>query len=63
MKRYVLDRRTVTLDTPCGEVRKKVSSGYGVTKEKYEYEDLARIAKDRGISLREAQALIEKENG
>ncbi|MBR0113079.1 MAG: nickel pincer cofactor biosynthesis protein LarC [Clostridia bacterium] len=63
VKRYVLDRRTVTLDTPYGEVRKKVSSGYGVTKEKYEYEDLARIAKDRGISLREAQALIEKENG
>ena len=35
-------------------MRKKISEGYGVTKEKYEYDDLARIAESQGISLREA---------
>ena len=43
--RHTLRRRTETVDTPYGAVRKKVSTGYGVQRSKYEYEDLARIAK------------------
>ena len=53
-RRYTLARSIQRVQTPCGEVRKKISEGYGVTREKYEYEDLARIARERGISLREA---------
>lgn len=58
-RRYVLDRKLETLETPCGPVRRKVSSGYGVRREKYEYDDLARIAREKDISLREAAALLE----
>ena len=59
VRRCVLDRKTETRDTEYGPVRRKVSSGYGVTKVKYEYEDLARIADERNISLDQARGLIE----
>jgi hypothetical protein len=55
MRRYILDRRTETVQTPYGEVRCKVSSGYGVRRAKYEYEDLARIARERSLSLDEVK--------
>lgn len=45
-------------DTPYGSVRLKTSEGYGVRKKKYEYEDLARIANERGMTLQEARKLI-----
>lgn len=51
--RYVLGREIVEVDTPYGKVHKKVSTGYGVKKEKYEYEDLARIAKENDTSIEE----------
>lgn len=57
-RRYVLDRRTETLDTTYRTVRWKVSAGYGVKREKYEYEDLRRVAEERKISLAEAEALL-----
>ena len=52
-RRYVLDRHFETVDTPYGHVRRKVSEGYGVTRSKYEYEDLARIASEQNISIDE----------
>ncbi|MBR2743399.1 MAG: nickel pincer cofactor biosynthesis protein LarC [Clostridia bacterium] len=58
--RYVLDRRTETLDTPYGEVRVKTSEGYGVTRRKIEYEDIARIAKEKSLSISAARALIDE---
>ena len=58
-RRYVLDRRMEALQTPYGEVRRKVSSGYGVSREKYEYDDLARIAKEQNISLDEVKKRLE----
>ncbi len=58
-KRYVLDRRTETVQTPLGPVRKKCCEGYGITREKYEYEDLARIAKERSLSIEEVLSAIE----
>ena len=48
--RYVLDRAEEVRETKFGPVRFKKVSGYGVTREKPEYEDLARIAKERGLS-------------
>ena len=50
-KRYILSRSMETVETTYGEVHKKVSKGYGVTRIKYEYEDLARIAREQNISL------------
>lgn len=58
MARHVLERRIETEETPYGTVRKKVSTGYGIRREKYEYEDLARIAKEKNISLQEARDLL-----
>lgn len=57
--RFVLDRRIETADTPYGPVRRKISSGYGVERVKYEHDDLARLADERGVSLAEARALAE----
>ncbi len=58
-RRYILDRRIETLDTPYGPVRRKVSYGYGTERRKYEYEDLMRIAREQGTSISGAADLIE----
>ena len=58
IRRYVLDRKVETVDTQYGPVRRKISTGYGVTRVKYEHEDLARIAAEQGISLEEARKLL-----
>lgn len=52
--RYVLERSISTAHTPCGDVRYKQSVGYGVRRCKYEYDDLAEIARKNRISLSEA---------
>lgn len=51
--RCVLQREEVTADTPFGPIRKKISRGYGVTREKYEHDDLARVARERDMSIAE----------
>ena len=53
-RRYTLQRRIEEIETSCGTVRVKLSSGYGVEKRKIEYDDLARIAREKGISIEEA---------
>ena len=58
-RRYVMERSVQAIETPYGTVHRKNSQGYGVTRSKYEYEDLARIARERNISLAEARALVE----
>ena len=60
VQRYVLERRIETVQTPYGEVRRKVSSGYGVQRTKYEHDDLARIAKKQNISLEDVKKHIDK---
>jgi len=59
--RYVLDRETRTVDTSCGPVHVKRSTGWGVIREKAEYEDLARIARERGLSLAETVELVRRD--
>ena len=58
VSRYTLDRQLETVDTPYGKLRRKRSSGYGVTRVKLEYDDLARIAEEEGLSLQEARELL-----
>ena len=60
MRRFVLDRRTETVDTPYGPVCCKVSEGYGVMRRKPEYEDIAAIARERGLSIAEVLSNIGK---
>ena len=57
--RYTLERRTETVQTAAGPVRKKISSGYGVRRKKYEYADLAKLAEARQLSLAEVLEELE----
>lgn len=63
LRRHVLQRQCLTLDTPLGPVRQKRASGYGVAREKYEFDDLAAIARERGIGLRQAAQLLDSPGG
>lgn len=58
LRRHILTRKVETLQTPYGEVRRKISTGYGVRREKYEYDDLSRIAKEHDLSLAEVRARL-----
>ena len=57
--RHTLNRKTETVETAYGPIRRKVSSGYGVQRSKYEYEDIARAAKGKNLSV--AQVLSDLE--
>ncbi len=54
--RYTMNRKVSMVNTPYGELRVKQSEGFGVQRAKYEYEDLAKVAKD----IRESIDMIEK---
>lgn len=54
-KRYTLERENQTIETSLGTIRKKNVSGYGVSRSKYEYEDLVRIAKEKNMSIQEVR--------
>ena len=57
-RRYTLNRKVETVSTQYGDVRVKKSEGFGVERSKYEYEDLARIAREKGISIEEVISSI-----
>ena len=57
-RRYILRRGSGTVETPFGPVRVKRSAGYGVEREKAEYDDLARIAREHGLTLDEVRAIV-----
>ncbi|WP_026664927.1 nickel pincer cofactor biosynthesis protein LarC [Butyrivibrio sp. FC2001] len=50
-KRYILKREEDTITTPDGDIRVKKVSGYGVSREKQEYEDRAKIARKNDTAL------------
>ncbi len=52
-ERYILERTVETRDTPYGPVRRKISSGYGTSRTKPEHDDLAGIARQKDMTLRE----------
>lgn len=49
--RYTLERRIETVDSPYGKIRRKISTGYGMHRVKYEYEDLAKAAKNSELGI------------
>lgn len=51
-ERYTLDCSIKTVETEHGPVRIKTGEGYGITKSKPEYEDLAEIARKEKIALK-----------
>ena len=58
-ERYILDREEKLIDTPYGKVRCKFVSGFGSKRHKFEYEDLARIAKERGTGISDVRKELE----
>ena len=58
--RYVLKRDLHSVSTGLGEVNVKESTGYGVHRSKFEYEDLARIAREKDLSLKEVKDMLSK---
>ena len=59
-ERSTLTRRMETAQTAYGPVRVKVSEGWGVTRRKAEYEDLAELARKQGLSLEEVRATVKE---
>lgn len=57
-KRHALERHIETIHTSYGPVRVKKSSGYHVKREKLEYEDLVKIAKENHLSIEEVRNKI-----
>ena len=59
--RHILDRSIETVDTSLGSVRIKRSVGYGVCKNKPEYDDISAIASEKDMSLSEVTDVIQRE--
>ena len=59
--RYFLERSIETVKTEFGDIRIKKAEGYGIKREKYEYEDLAAIARKTGLSIEEIVQKITQE--
>ena len=59
--RYTLERTIETVQTDFGPVRIKKASGFGVNRTKFEYEDLARIARETGKSIEEVTDIISRQ--
>ena len=57
-RRSVLSRRSEVVETALGPVRKKISERNGLRREKWEYEDLARLARERNCSLEEILQML-----
>lgn len=56
--RYTLERTIDIQNTPYGDVHIKRASGWGVLRSKPEYEDIAKIAREKGISFLQATEQI-----
>lgn len=61
MNRYCMNRTIEKIDTAYGTIRQKRSIGFGVEKTKYEYDDLAKIAAEKNLSLTELRRIIQSE--
>lgn len=61
-KRYELGRSEKAVRTQDGEVRVKISSGYGVVREKAEYEDLAALARKSGKTIAQIRSAVLKDD-
>ena len=52
-RRYTLQKEQKEVQTKFGPVKIKTSHGFGVTKSKPEYEEIAKIVREKGLSIQE----------
>lgn len=58
--RVILEREEYTKSSIYGDIRIKRVAGFGITREKPEYEDLKTAAEENGLSIREVKAALAK---
>lgn len=58
IKRYSLDRCFKSVETKLGPIRVKKSEGYGTLRSKAEFDDLAVLARQNGLSLLELKSIL-----
>ncbi|MDO5154609.1 MAG: DUF111 family protein [Eubacteriales bacterium] len=58
--RMILGRREYSVDSEWGPIHVKQSGGYGVLREKMEFEELKKIAQREGLSLAQVREIIKK---
>lgn len=54
-ERYSLEREVVTKSTELGDIRAKKSFGWGIEREKIEYDDIVKIAREKDLSISEVK--------
>lgn len=59
-RRYTLERCIEEIDTPLGRARVKIAVLDGTPRRTFEYEDLARIAREHGLPLAEVARILGK---
>ncbi len=59
--RYVLDRTIEEFRSDLGPVRIKKYSGYGISRSKFEYDDIEKIANEKNISIDEVTRIISRQ--
>lgn len=60
LRRYTLRREPMTYQSPWGPVPGKHSTGHGVDRAKPEFDDVARIAGEEGLSIDEVRRALEE---
>jgi len=58
-RRTVLKRTERSMETSFGTVREKVSEGFGAVRRKFEFDDVARIAREQDMELRAVRRVLE----
>lgn len=58
LNRYILERKIAEKETKLGTVQIKKSYGYGYKKEKVEFEDIAKLARENNLSLNQVRKII-----
>ena len=61
LTRWAMERAVETAETPFGPVRRKTARGFGTEKRKWEYDDVARIAAQRGMTIGEVRHVLDSE--
>ena len=61
LHRYILERSLEQEDTPLGRLHYKKAEGYGISRRKYEYEELAALARKHELSLEQVRQSLKEQ--
>jgi uncharacterized protein (TIGR00299 family) protein len=61
-RRYTLQREQAEIKTEYGNINIKTACGFGVKRTKPEYDDIAKIAREKGMTIQDLLRVIELQN-